>query len=106
MASCSWAITEPDPGADLKTDSDKMIREKPDDLKKYVVCKDTVDVCEGRDSSSVLLNGTAPPLKHGTIVEGDADHGPPHFRLFAYALSYRMSSWALVITSDGLTSPR
>ena len=105
MASCSWAITEPDPGADLKTDSDKMIREKPDDLKKYVVCKDTVDVCEGRDSSSVLLNGTAPPLKHGTIVEGDA-HGPPHFRLFAYALSYRMSLWVLAITSDGLTSHR
>ena len=72
MASCSWAITEPDPGADLKTDSDKMIREKPDDLKKYVVCKDAVDVCEGRDSSSVLLNGTAPPLKQGTIVESDA----------------------------------
>ena len=65
MASCSWAVTEPDPGADLKTDSDKMIREKPDDLKKYVVCKDTVDVCEGRvarEGESELCNGLRRPV--------------------------------------------
>ena len=70
MASCSWAITEPDPGADLKTDSDKMIREKPDDLKKYVVCKDAVDELrrEGKASSTFSALAYLSLGKIGTVM--------------------------------------
>jgi hypothetical protein len=69
---CPWAISEPDPGAHLKRDSDKMMRKKPAvPLEQFVVRAQIADVCEGRDSLAILLNGAAPRLEQGERVESD-----------------------------------